>query len=121
MNVLRLLGHILVLVLVFSGGVFLSMGVSSIMDSPIFGLLFLALGSYIAYLAARLHRLSSEFASKILFFYKERKAEIAFMAFLIAIALLTNNTVFAWLLMWPLWGTQSLVYMASVFVDRCYP
>lgn len=121
MNGLTLLKHALVLLLVFAGGVFLAMGASSILDSPVFGVLFLGLGSYLVFLAVKLNRLDDEFAAIIRSPHERRWAEMAVMAILGAAAIRTSNTALAWLLLWPIWGTQPLVYMASVFVDRLLP
>ncbi len=114
-----LLKHTFVLLLVFAGAIFLAMGASSILDSAIFGVLFLGLGSYLVYLAVKLNRLD-EFASKVRVIY-EKKAEITGIMILVATAILINNMTIGWLLLWPLWGTQPVVYMASVFVDGLIP
>jgi len=115
---LQILKQLLVFILVLSGAVFLAMGGSSILGSPIFGILFLALGSYIIYLAIRINKIEIQIQIESIL---EKRIQLSVMAVLGIIAILTKNMTVGWLFLWPFWGTQPVVYMASVYSDRILP
>lgn len=105
------------LVLSLAGGVFLALGASSL-DVPIFAVLFLGLGFGLVYLAVKLNRLEDEFALQIRHLYQHKKTEMAVALALAVAAILSADTTFGWLLLWPFWGVQPLVYIASAFLER---
>ncbi len=116
-----------VIALSFAGLVFLAMGISSVQDAlvfrnfPLFGVIFFVLGSYILYLAFKINTDADKYISSTKQLISKQKEEIGMMAALVIIAAVIRNYTIAWGLLWPLWGTQPLVFMASVFVDRIAP
>ncbi len=117
MKVSILLKHVAVVVLALVGGVFLALGASSL-DVPIFAVLFLGLGLGLVYLAVKLNRLEDELTSQVRQLYQHRRTEMAVTLALAVVAISAADTIFGWLLLWPFWGVQPLVYIASAFLER---
>lgn len=120
MKGLVLIKHAAVLLLTLSGAIFIALGLTT-SDPLIFVLMFLWLGLGLVLIAVRLNRLGEEFEAVVGSLFQQRRLEMAVTILFGGVAILTRNTSLGWLFLWPLWGSQPLVYIASAFVERAFP
>ncbi len=97
--------------------VYASLGIARLAEG-IFGIIFLAIGTYAGYLALRILARRRLLWSDIGGYVEKSRYQLMGAALLGLIGWFLRRSALGWFFFWPLWGTDTLVFMAAVFAEN---
>ncbi len=98
--------------------VYASMGIVRFTENALFGAIFLAIGVYAGYLAWRVLVKRRVLLLETASFVNKKRTQMIGAALLGMIGWALRRSTLGWFLLWPIWGTDTLVYMAAVFAEN---